>query len=62
MSLLSFFIVPAFILQGYLVKIVRQVMGGDDDKLPEWMDYGSCYATASSSLSASLSGPCPSFC
>ena len=40
MSLLSFFIVPAFILQGYLVKIVRQVMGGDDDKLPEWMDYG----------------------
>ena len=40
MSLLSIFILPAFILQGYLVKLVRQVMGGQDDMLPEWMDYG----------------------
>jgi hypothetical protein len=40
MSVLSFFIIPAFILQGYLVKLVRQVMGGNDKELPEWMDYG----------------------
>ena len=40
MSVLSFLIVPALILQGYLVKLVRQVMGGDDDRLPEWMDWG----------------------
>lgn len=40
MSLLSFFILPGLILQGYLVKIVRQVMGGQEDGLPEWMDYG----------------------
>ena len=40
MSVLSFLIIPAFILQGYLVKIVRQVMDGNDSELPEWMDYG----------------------
>jgi hypothetical protein len=40
MSVLAFFIVPAFILQGYLVKLVRQVMDGNDNQLPEWMDYG----------------------
>ena len=40
MSVLSFLIIPAFILQGYLVKIVRQVMDGNDGELPEWMDYG----------------------
>ncbi len=40
MSLLSFLILPAFILQGYTVKIIRQVMGGNDDELPEWSDYG----------------------
>lgn len=40
MSLLSVFILPGLILQGYLVKLIRQVMGGQDDRLPEWMDYG----------------------
>ncbi len=40
MSVLSFFIVPALVLQGYVVKLIRQVMGGQDDDLPEWMDYG----------------------
>jgi len=40
MSVLSFIIIPAFILQGYLVKLVRQVMGGIDNELPEWADYG----------------------
>jgi hypothetical protein len=40
MSILSFLILPALILQGYVVKIIRQVMGGDWDGLPEWGDYG----------------------
>ena len=40
MSLLSFFIVPALVLQGYVVKLIRQVMGSQDNDLPEWMDYG----------------------
>jgi hypothetical protein len=40
MSVLSFLIVPALILQGYVVKIIRRVMGGDWDSLPEWDDWG----------------------
>jgi hypothetical protein len=40
MSILAFLIIPALILQGYVVKIIRQVMGGDWDGLPEWSDYG----------------------
>jgi hypothetical protein len=40
MSLLSFLILPALILQGYAVKIVRHVMAGNRDNLPEWSDYG----------------------
>ena len=40
MSVLSFLIVPALILQGYVVKIIRRVMGGEWDGLPEWDDWG----------------------
>ena len=40
MSVLSFLIIPALILQGYVVKIIRQVMNGDWDGLPEWDDWG----------------------
>ena len=40
MTLTSFLIVPALILQGYLVKIIRQVRDGQDNELPEWSDYG----------------------
>jgi hypothetical protein len=40
MSVLSFLILPALILQGYVVKIIRHVMGGNRDDLPEWDDYG----------------------
>jgi hypothetical protein len=40
MSILSFLILPALIIQGYVVKIIRQVMGGNWDSLPEWDDYG----------------------
>jgi len=40
MSVLAFLIVPGLILQGYLVKVIRQVMGGNDNELPEWTDWG----------------------
>lgn len=40
MSVLSFLILPAFILQGYLVKIIRHVMNGNWDSLPEWENWG----------------------
>ncbi|MBX7253119.1 MAG: DUF4013 domain-containing protein [Candidatus Promineofilum sp.] len=40
MSLLAFVIVPALILQGYVVKLIRQVMNGNRDTLPEWDDWG----------------------
>jgi len=40
MSLLSFLILPALILQGYAVKVIRHVMAGNRDELPEWSDYG----------------------
>lgn len=39
-SLLAFVIVPALILQGYVVKLIRQVMNGNRDTLPEWDDWG----------------------
>lgn len=39
MTLTGFLIVPALILQGYLVKIIRQVRDGQDNELPEWSDY-----------------------
>lgn len=39
MSVLSFLIVPALILQGYVIKIIRRVMNGAWDGLPEWDDW-----------------------
>lgn len=40
MSLLSFFIIPAFILSGWVVQIVRNVMSGVKQPLAEWDDWG----------------------
>lgn len=40
LSMLGFLIVPALILQGYVVKIIRGVMNGDRDSLPEWDNWG----------------------
>ncbi len=39
-SVFAFLIIPALLLQGYVIKIVRQVMNGDWDGLPEWDDWG----------------------
>lgn len=40
LTVFSFLIVPALMLSGYLIKIIRQVMNGEWDGLPEWDDYG----------------------
>ena len=40
MSVLGLLILPALILQGYLVKIIRHVMNGNWDSLPEWDNWG----------------------
>jgi hypothetical protein len=40
MTLLSILIVPALILNGWLVAIVRNVMAGDKHPLAEWDDWG----------------------
>lgn len=36
----SFLIIPAFFLSGYIIKIIRQVMNGQWDGLPEWDNWG----------------------
>jgi hypothetical protein len=40
MSILAFLILPALIIQGYMIAIVRRVMQNDSEPLPEWTDWG----------------------
>jgi hypothetical protein len=40
MSLLSFLIIPAFMLSGWVLQIVRNVMNGVKQPLAEWDDWG----------------------
>lgn len=42
-SLLSFLILPAFLLYGYAVGITRNVMNGEKLPLPEWEDLGTLF-------------------
>ena len=39
-GILSILIVPAFVLLGYSLQIVRNVMAGEENPLPEWQDFG----------------------
>ncbi len=43
MIFLSFFIVPIFFLYGYLVQIIRNVMDGVENPLPEWDNWGGLF-------------------
>lgn len=36
----SFLIIPVFFLYGYMIKIMRNVMDGLEEPLPEWEDWG----------------------
>lgn len=42
LSLFAWLIIPAFMLTGYMVEIIRRVMDGVDkgDELPRWDDWG----------------------
>ncbi len=42
LSLFAWLIIPAFILNGYLVAVIRKIMDGEDtgSTLPEWDDWG----------------------
>ncbi len=40
MTFFSFLIIPAIILEGYMVAIARNVMKGEERPLPEWDDWG----------------------
>lgn len=40
LSLFAWLIIPAFILNGYMIAIIRRVMNGTDVPLPEWEDWG----------------------
>jgi hypothetical protein len=42
-SLLSFLILPAFLLTGYAVGITRNVMNDEKRPLPEWEDLGTLF-------------------
>lgn len=39
-SILSFFILPAFIVVGYGIQIARNVAAGIEEPLPAWQDWG----------------------
>ncbi len=41
--LVSFLIFPIFFLYGYMIKVMRNVMDGVEDPLPEWEDWGQLF-------------------
>ncbi|MFL7838207.1 MAG: DUF4013 domain-containing protein [Candidatus Promineifilaceae bacterium] len=43
LMILSFLIIPIFFVQGYLVKIVRNMLDGLENPLPEWEDWGKLF-------------------
>lgn len=53
-SLLSFLILPIFLLIGYAVGITRNVMHGEKRPLPEWEDLGTLFKDGISIFVASI--------
>lgn len=43
LSFLSFLIIPAIFVQGYLIWIVRNVMAGEEHPLPQWTDWSKMF-------------------
>ena len=39
----SFLIIPLFFFYGYIIQIVRNVMAGEKNPLPEWTDWGKLF-------------------
>jgi hypothetical protein len=42
--LLSFLVIPALLVGGYMIEYVRRVARGEGDRLPEWSDWGEYFA------------------
>ena len=40
MLFLSFLIIPAFFVYGYMIQIMRNVMDGQENPMPEWQEWG----------------------
>lgn len=53
-SLVSFLILPAFLLAGYMVGIARNVMNGVKRPLPEWEDLGTLFMDGLSIIVVSI--------
>jgi hypothetical protein len=43
LMIFGFLIIPIFFVQGYLVKIVRNMLDGLEKPLPEWEDWGKLF-------------------
>ena len=43
MMLLSILIIPAFFVEGYMIKLMRNVMDGIENPLPEWEEWGKLF-------------------
>ncbi len=53
MVLLSFLIVPVFLVQGYQVDVMRRAAAGDD-RLPAWDDWGGLFVRGATAIVISL--------
>lgn len=53
-TLLSIFILPVFILMGYMIKTARNVMAGQEKPLPVWTNYGEMFMDGLNLFIASL--------
>lgn len=53
-ALLSVFLVGAFFVAGYFSRLVVQVARGDDERLPEWDDYGGIFLDGAKALGVYL--------
>ena len=52
--LISFLIIPIFFVNGYLVQIVRNVMDGQAEPLPEWDNWGDMFKDGLNLIAAEL--------
>ena len=43
MIFISFLIIPMFFLYGYMIQIIRNVMAGMENPLPEWEEWGKMF-------------------
>lgn len=59
--MLSFLVLPAFLYQGYLMKILENTENGFPDELPEWSNYGELFKYGLIAFGFSLIGVIPGY-